>query len=179
MCGEARGAAQSLYGDLEWNVSIARELLSDAARVSFESTVAAVRSEIRQLHKIIAAHPVSSPSLQDEILALGEQLSAQLLAEVLREHNLAARYFDARRCIRTDDCYGCAAPLPETTHATQVELSKIIKSGEIPVLGGFIGSTESGVNTTLGRRGSDCSAAIIVACLCGRRRQKWQHCKRG
>ncbi len=163
--GDAREATRSLSGNLERHVTIARELLSDASRASFESAVAAVRSEIRQLHKIIAAHPVTSPSLQDEILAFGEQLSAQLLAAVLREHNLAARYTDARRCIRTDDRYGCATPLAETTQATRAELSRIIKSGEIPVLGGFIGSTESGVTTTLGRGGSDYSAAIIGAAL--------------
>ena len=171
--GDARGAARSLSGDLERHVTIARELLSDASRASFESAVAAVRSEIRQLHKIIAAHPVTSPSLQDEILAFGEQLSSQLLAAVLREHNLAARYVDARRCIRTDDHYGCATPLAETTQVIQAELSKVIKSGEIPVLGGFIGSTENGVTTTLGRGGSDYSAAIIGAALGAREIQIW------
>ena len=46
---------------------------------------------------------MTSPALQDELLAFGEQLSAQLLAAVLREHNLVARYVDARRCILTDD----------------------------------------------------------------------------
>jgi len=97
--GDARGATRSLSGDLERHVTIARELLSAASGASFESAVAAVRSEIRQLHKIVASHPVTSPSLQDEILAFGEQLSSQLLAAVLREHNLAARYVDARRCI--------------------------------------------------------------------------------
>ncbi len=153
--GDARGATRSLSGDLERHVTIARELLSDASRASFESAVAAVRTEIRQLHKIIASHPVTSPSLQDEILALGEQLSSQLLAAVLREHNLTARYVDARRCIRTDDRYGSATPLAETTQATQAELSKVIRSGEIPVLGGFIGSTESGVTTTLGHTDMD------------------------
>jgi aspartate kinase len=171
--GDARGATLSLSGDLERHVTIARELLSDASRASFESAVAAVRSEIRQLHKIIASHPVTSPSLQDEILAFGEQLSSQLLAAVLREHNLAARYVDARRCIKTDDRYGCATPLAETTQATQAELARVIKSGEIPVLGGFIGSTESGVTTTLGRGGSDYSAAIIGAALGAREIQIW------
>src|SRR5260370_41685359 len=150
MCGEARGAAQSLYGDLEWNVSIARELLSDAARVSFESTVAAVRSEIRQLHKIIAAHPVTSPSLQDEILAFGEQLSAQLLAAVLREHNLAARYFDARRCIRTDDCYGGDLPLCATPHAPHLLEFHDTRAVGIPLLGGLFGGAGHGVAANAG-----------------------------
>ncbi|MFS8084422.1 MAG: aspartate kinase, partial [Acidobacteriota bacterium] len=171
--GDARGAARSLSGDLERHVTIATELLSDASRALFESAVAHVRSEIRQLHRIIAAHPVTSPSLQDEILAFGEQLSSQLLAAVLREHNLSARYVDARRCIMTDDSYGCATPLAETAQATQAELARVLKAGEMPVLGGFIGSTEKGVTTTLGRGGSDYSAAIIGAALGAREIQIW------
>ena len=171
--GDARGATRSLSGDLERHVTIARELLSDAARSAVEAAIAGVRSEIRQLHKIIAAHPVTSPALQDELLAFGEQLSAQLLTAVLREHNLVARYVDARRCILTDDSYGCAVPQAETAQATQAELSRIIKAGEIPVLGGFIGSTARGVTTTLGRGGSDYSAAIIGAALNAREIQIW------
>ena len=171
--GDARGATRSLASDLERHVTIARELLNDAARSSFAMAVAGARSEIRQLHKIIAAHPVTSPSLQDEIVAFGEQLSSQLLAAVLREHNLAARYVDARRCIKTDDCYGCATPLGETTEAIQAELLGPIKAGELPVMGGFIGSTLKGVTTTLGRGGSDYSAAIVGAALEAREIQIW------
>jgi len=173
IAGDARGATRSLTGDFERHVAIARDLLGDAARSSFESAAANARSQIRQLHKIIAAHPVTSPPLQDELLSFGEQLSAQLLAAVLREHNLTARYIDARRCLKTDDNYGSAAPLAATAEATQTELSRIIKAGEIPVLGGFIGSTEGGVTTTLGRGGSDYSAAIIGAALGAREIQIW------
>jgi len=173
IAGDARGATRSLTADFERHVAIARDLLGDAARTSFASAAANARSQIRQLHKIIAAHPVTSPSLQDELLSFGEQLSSQLLAAVLRENNLTARYIDARRCIKTDDNYGCAAPLAETTKATQTELSRIIKAGEIPVLGGFIGSTQGGVTTTLGRGGSDYSAAIIGAALGAREIQIW------
>jgi aspartate kinase len=171
--GDARGATRSLTSDFERHVAITRDLLGDAARAFFESTVANTRSQIRQLHKIIAAHPVTSSPLQDEILAFGEQLSSQLLAAVLRENNLTARYIDARSCIKTDDRYGCATPLAETTQAIQAELSKIVKAGEIPVLGGFVGSTNGGVTTTLGRGGSDYSAAIIGAALGAREIQIW------
>ena len=171
--GDARAATRSLSADLERHVTIAGEILSEASRTSIEAAIARARSEIRQLHRIIAAHPVTSPALQDELLAFGEQLSAQLLAAVLREHNLVARYVDARRCIITDDTYGIAVPLADTTEACRTELSRIIKAGEIPVLGGFIGSTAKGVTTTLGRGGSDYSAAIIGAALNAREIQIW------
>ena len=83
--GDARAATRSLDHDLRRHVAIARELLNAESRAAFELTVAVARREIRQLHKIIAVHPVTHPPLQDEIVAYGEQLSAQLLAAVLRE----------------------------------------------------------------------------------------------
>src|SRR5258706_9862058 len=163
--GEARTATRSLDQFLTRHVAIARELLKSESAAAFAQTLAVARREIRQLHKIIAVHPVTHPPLQDEIVAYGEQLSAQLLAAVLREHNLTTRYVDARRCLKTDDNYGSATPLPETTAATRAELMPLLESARIPVLGGFIGSTGNGVTTTLGRGGSDYSAAIIGAAL--------------
>jgi aspartate kinase len=171
--GDARAATRSLDHDLRRHIAISRELLKAESCASFELIVAVARREIRQLHKIIAVHPATHPPLQDEILAYGEQLSSQLLAAVLRENNLAARYVDARRCLRTDDDYGNAVPLPETTSATRAELLPLSRSSRIPVLGGFIGSTGNGVTTTLGRGGSDYSAAIIGAALDAREIQIW------
>lgn len=173
IAGDARAATRSLDHDLKRHISIARELLNSESCATFELTVAVARREVRQLHKIIAVHPVTQPPLQDEIVAYGEQLSSQLLAAVLREENLAARHVDARRCLKTDDNYGAALPLPQTTTATQSELIPLLESSKIPVLGGFIGSTDKGVTTTLGRGGSDYSAAIIGAALEAREIQIW------
>src|SRR5207344_449941 len=103
----------------------------------------------------------------------GEQLSAHLLANVLRENGVAALYADACFCVRTDDNYGSAAPLPETAKATRAALVRLLESKKVPVLGGFIGSTIKGVTTTLGRGGSDYSAAIIGAALNAREIQIW------
>jgi aspartate kinase len=171
--GDARAATRSLDHDLKRHISIARELLNAESCAAFELAVAVARREIRQLQKIIAVHPVTHPPLQDEIVAYGEQLSSQLLAAVLRENNLAARHVDARRCLKTDDNYGSALPLLETTPATRSELIPLLESSKIPVLGGFIGSTDKGVTTTLGRGGSDYSAAIIGAALDAREIQIW------
>jgi aspartate kinase len=171
--GDARAATRSLDHDLKRHVAVARELLNPESRAAFELTVAVSRREIRQLHKIISAHPVTHPSLQDEIVAYGEQLSAQLLAIVLRENGVAGRYVDGCRCVRTDDNYGSATPLPETAKATKAALMPLLDTAKVPVLGGFIGSTDKGVTTTLGRGGSDYSAAIIGAALNAREIQIW------
>lgn len=171
--GDARQATRSLDHDFARHTEISRELLNADAAAKFEQMAAAARLEIRQLHKIIAAHPVTSPPLQDEIVAYGEQLSSQLLAAVLREHGLAARQVDARRCVITDDTYGNATPLPETVAATMAEVMPLIESSRIPVLGGFIGNTSKGVTTTLGRGGSDYTAALIGAALDAREIEIW------
>jgi aspartate kinase len=171
--GDARGAARALETDLERHLAIANELLKEEARAAFVSTVGDARSKIRQLHKIIAAHPVTSPPLQDEIIAYGEQLSSQLLAAVLRQTGLRARHVDARLCVKTDEVYGNATPKPETVTATQTQLSPLLHASQIPVLGGFIGSTDRGVTTTLGRGGSDYTAALIGAALDAREIQIW------
>ncbi|HEY6229293.1 MAG TPA: aspartate kinase, partial [Verrucomicrobiae bacterium] len=100
-------------------------------------------------------------------------LSSQLLAAVLRGVGLAARHVDARSCIKTDEVYGNAMPLSDTATATERELLPLVQAAQIPVLGGFIGSTERGVTTTLGRGGSDYTAALVGAALNAREIQIW------
>src|SRR6185295_12243810 len=90
--GELRSATRSLEEYFERHIRIANELLDADARTSFESPIADARREIRQLLKIIAAYPVTSPPLQDEIVAFGELLSSQLLAAILRERGLQAKF---------------------------------------------------------------------------------------
>src|SRR3989440_46477 len=171
--GDPRNASRTLEPDFARHVAIAGELLNADATATFEQVLAAARAEIRQLHRIMAAHPVTTPPLQDEIVAYGEQLSSQLLAAVLREHGLAARQIEARRCIKTDESYGAASPLPESEQSTRNEVLPQLESSKIPVLGGFVGSTMSGVTTTLGRGGSDYTAALVGAALDAREIQIW------
>ncbi len=171
--GDARAATKSLDDCFGRHATIANELLDANSRAEIESAIIEAKRRIRQLHKIIAAHPVTSPPLQDEIIAYGELLSSQLLAAVLRNNEVSARYVDARRCVKTDDNYGSAAPLAESSIATRGELVPLLDRNETPVLGGFIGSTTKGVTTTLGRGGSDYSAAIVGAALTAREIQIW------
>ena len=171
--GDAPAATKSLEGDLERHRVIANQLLGGEGKAQLEALVADARGQIRELHKIVAAHPSTHAPLRDEIVAFGELLSSQLLTGVLGENGIAARYVDARRLIKTDESYGGAAPLRETTTATQAALTPLIEGGEIPVVGGFIASTAKGATTTLGRGGSDYSAAIIGAALDAREIQIW------
>ena len=91
---------------------------------------------------------------------------SEIRGAVLVENRMISQYVDARRCVITDDEHGCATPLmAETFRHTRAQLEPLIASGVVPVLGGFIGATLSGETTTLGRGGSDYTAALIGAAL--------------
>jgi aspartate kinase len=119
--------------------------------------------------------PRPLPVLQDAVVSHGERLSSKLLAAVLRARGLVARQSDARRCVITDDQHGRATPLKEETDRhTREALEPLIDAGEVPVLGGFIGSSAAtGETTTLGRGGSDFTAGLVGAALRSREIQIW------
>lgn len=98
----------------------------------------------------------------DQISAFGERISSLVICEALANAALASSHIDARSVIVTDGQHGQAAPLFEETQARLVKgVKPLIEGGKIPVLGGFIASNRAGETTTLGRGGSDYSAALI------------------
>ncbi|MBU1049446.1 aspartate kinase [Candidatus Bipolaricaulota bacterium] len=103
-----------------------------------------------------------TPRVLDRATACGEPLVASLLAAHLRTLGIESRAIQAEDVVVTDDTYQNAAPLlDETRSRCAHQLAPLIAQGMIPVIGGFIGATLSGVPTTLGRGGSDFSAAIL------------------
>lgn len=172
--GDAQGATSSLDAQFERHTEVARLLLDATARNEVWSAIERARRETSELLRIIAQHPVTRPPLQDEIVSYGEQLSALLLAAVLRARKLHARYVDARKCIVTDDEFGNAAPLYEETQThTRSHLLPHLEASQIPVMGGFIASSLKNATTTLGRGGSDFTAALVGASLDAREIQIW------
>jgi aspartate kinase len=102
----------------------------------------------------------------DEVSAIGEHLSAECMAAALAQAGLAAETVDARSVVRTDDRFGGAVPKDEeTARLIREVLGPLLERGRVPVLQGFVGATEDGTTTTLGRGGSDFTAAIIGAAL--------------
>lgn len=102
----------------------------------------------------------------DVVSGLGEQMSAPLLAAVLRSQGVAAEAIDARDLVVTDEVHGGAEPLmAETAARCQERLAPLIAQGIVPVITGFIGTSKEGLPTTLGRGGSDYSAAILGSVL--------------
>ena len=144
----------------------ASELLNDERCHAFLEQLSEAANEIASLLEKIASRDSNPKALQDAVVSFGETLSSTLLAAVLNERGTLAQQVDARRCIITDNEHTCATPLiAETTENSQSELRPLLENGIVPVLGGFIGSTTEGVTTTLGRGGSDYTAALLGAVL--------------
>lgn len=110
----------------------------------------------------------------DVVSGLGERMAAPLLAAVLRGAGLKAEYVDATELVVTDGVFGSATPLMDLTEKNCREiLLPMIDDGIVPVVTGFIGATQEGVPTTLGRGGSDYSGAIVGACIDADEIQIW------
>jgi aspartate kinase len=172
--GELGAADGELARILERHRVVARGLLDPTALATVEDALAEATRTLPELLRVLAHHPGTRPALQDEVVSYGERLSSLLLARALAGAGLSAEQVDARACIRTDGEHGSAVPLREATDAhTREALLPRLDRGEIPVLGGFIGSTLEGATTTLGRGGSDLSAALVGAALAAAEIQIW------
>ncbi len=122
--------------------------------------------ELERLYRSIGVLGELTPRGSDSVASFGEQLSSQILAAVLRERGIRAQSVSATELIVTDDSFGAATPLMGPTRQRLGERIKpLLEQGVVPVITGFIAATEQGVTTTLGRGGSDYSAAIVGAGL--------------
>jgi aspartate kinase len=108
---------------------------------------------------------------RDRLLAFGERLSAELFAEGLRQLDVEAVAVHAGRAgLVTDERFGAAHPLPASAGALRETLAR---RPPLPVVTGFLGRTADGRTTTLGRGGSDYSAALIGAAIGAEEIQIW------
>ncbi len=133
---------------------------------ALQATLDRYINELRTLAHGLAILGELSPRSLDAIASYGERLSTLILAAALQERGLSAELVDARQCIITDENFTKATPLLDlSAERARALLWPILDRGAVPVTQGFIGSTRQGVTTTLGRGGSDYSAAIIGALL--------------
>ena len=126
---------------------------------------AALHAEIDALDDLlrgIAAVGELTPRTNDLVSSFGERLSSRMVAEAFALRGLKGAHVDGRKCIITDDHYGKATPQEAAIEAALREhVLPLIEAGHTPVMGGFIGSNAAGITTTLGRGGSDYTAALV------------------
>jgi len=169
------GAALALVRDLYVrHEDLADELLENGIHAGLQ---AELRKEFAELESLLLRLDFSrdlDPQAHDRLLGFGECVSSRLVQAALREAGVPATHVDARCCIVTDDAHGQASPLWEETNLkVQETLVPLLESGQVPVLGGFIACSSEGAPTTLGRGGSDFSAALLGAALSASRVEIW------
>jgi aspartate kinase len=110
--------------------------------------------------------PAAKMACRDEVLATGELLSSRVVAAAFRAAGTDAAWVDARLVIVTDNDHTRALPeMPATRERLHARVRPHLASGRLAVVGGFVGADHRGATTTLGRGGSDYSAAIVGAAL--------------
>ena len=115
-----------------------------------------------------------TPRTTDNIAGFGERVSSRIVSAAFSLRGLNASLVDSRQCIVTDSTFTRAVPQLEETNSRLADTVKpLLQHGRVPVMAGFIGATREGIPTTIGRGGSDFTAAIVGAGLDAGRIEIW------
>ena len=163
-CQNEINEALALVQKLEQqHLDFAKVLLNDG----YENAVVILKKYFNELETSVKnTDPARYDYSYDQVVCMGEILSTILFHCFLQQHNLPIEWIDIRKFIRTDYTFRDAAVEWDHTqkHAQEV-ISTQLQQGKIVLVQGFIGSTPSGKSVTLGREGSDYTAAILAAML--------------
>ncbi|MEI6291391.1 MAG: aspartate kinase [Chloroflexota bacterium] len=167
----ARGNLQPLI-ETERNL-LARHQEISAAQITDLDLRSRVNQEMAELIttfgslcRAISILGEASPRAMDAVASLGERLCVRLFAAVCQSHGIQTQFVESTQLVITNNSFQSAHPdFGASTYATRSILNPLLQAGIVPVVTGFIGATPEGVVTTLGRGGSDYSAAILGAVL--------------
>ena len=149
---------------------LAEAVLSPFSFAAYEQMLTDYLSSLRSL---LDRNTVDPGRRHDAVLATGERLSAPLIAFALEDAGLDAAAHDAAPLVRTDDRHGDASVDHATTHHLIQSWHALLASTSVPVVTGFLGSSSKGHTTTLGRGGSDYSAALFASALNASILERW------
>jgi aspartate kinase len=170
--GKIAEARRSLVDLLERHRAILADLPNLPAKVG--ASVEALFQEAMVFVDGLAAVGETSPRSLDQIASYGERLSSTIVQGWLEAEGIRSSLVDARSLLETDDRFTQATPLVgPTREKLSASVAPSLKGGMVVVTQGFIGSTGSGVTTTVGRGGSDYSAALFGSLLGAREIQIW------
>lgn len=152
---------------LERHLKVVDELLGESPeRIEVAGLIEDRLHDFERLCRAIAVLGEVTPRGYDAVASIGEQLSSRIVAAALTDRGMRARAIVSTELVITDDHFGGARPLMDITRQrVQAAVLPLVERGIVPVITGYLGATEDGVTTVLGRGGSDFSAAIIGACL--------------
>ncbi|MFW6215719.1 MAG: aspartate kinase [Alkalispirochaetaceae bacterium] len=159
---------------IERHREVAEDLLADSPeRRPVREAVDALIEELGDLLRGVELVQECSPRTLDLIVSFGERLNCTICAAYLRSQGDPAQMVDARKLIITDNTHGSAVVEFDRSYRLIEDALAGLPEGTIPVITGFIASTEDGVTTTLGRNGSDYTASLIGAALSAEAVEIW------
>jgi len=162
--GQKKAALERLHALRDMHQREISPLLPESSRCEMQQVLDSEFTEMTELIDNVSAAREFAPALVDGLSSYGERLSSRLISLVFPHSAIDSAHVDARCVVLTDARHKAATPLYAQTYARcREQILPLVKQNRVPVLGGFIGATETGVTTTLGRGGSDFSAAIIGA----------------
>jgi aspartate kinase len=170
-------AADAVAGELGPALAKLGELrefhLRESVGLGTDDIVEAHFRDLDALVRGLAVMRELTPRATDAISAYGERISSLIVAAHLRRCGMNTAHVDSRSVIVTDRRHTQAAPVFEETNRRLRETLPPMLDHLVPVMGGFIGATEDGVTTTLGRGGSDYTASIVGAGIGAEEIQIW------
>jgi aspartate kinase len=171
--GKREDYIRQLHDLRDFHSREARRVVPLAHRAELDRTLDDHFQEMTELVKGIAVIGELTPRSIDAISSYGERLSSYIVALAFEHFGLPAVHVDSRRLIVTDRRHTQASPLFDLTYERLAEVLPPLAAEKVVVMGGFIGSTEEGVTTTLGRGGSDFTASIVGAGIGAEEIQIW------
>jgi aspartate kinase len=164
--GDRTGLEVNLAKLRDRHLLACRELLPQERQSAVEEGIRALLSEFERITGGMLMLNELPPRSVDEAVAIGERLSALLIAEFLNTEGTPAMAVNGAEVVVTDSVFGNASPLMDPTRERAEKLLRPhLECGALPVVTGFNGATADGRPTTLGRGGSDFSASILAAAL--------------
>ena len=158
----------------ERHYTVAGELLGTGVFTQFHSELEAEFDGLDELLRGLAAVRELTPRTSDNVASFGERISSKIVAAAFSARDIPARLVDSRECILTDSHHTHAIPIfDETNDRSVARLKPLVDAKKVPVMGGFIAADAHGATTTLGRGGSDFTAAIVGAALGAERIEIW------
>jgi aspartate kinase len=170
--GDRHEYIRQLHDLRDFHSRESRQIVPLAERAALDRMLDEHFQELTELVKGLAVLGELTPRSIDAISSYGERLSSRIVSLAFGHYGMKSAHFDARQFIVTDARHTQAAPDYAATYARLASIAKRA-DGAVPVLGGFIASTENGVTTTLGRGGSDFTAAIVGAGIGAEEIQIW------
>lgn len=164
--GDSGSALESLEALRQRHHRTSGELLGQKRAATLAPKLEKRFAELENFLRGLAAVRELTPRGSDFLLSFGELLSSMIVADAFMVRGLNAAWVDSRECLVTDATHTRAVPQMEATRARcKKKIAPLLSKKRIPLMGGFIAATIDGVPTTLGRGGSDYSAAILGAAL--------------